>query len=338
MDLFVNSFGTYLGKHSERIVIRQKGQEAIEVPIEAVSHVWVAAKGVSLSTDLIALAHAHEVTITLLSDTGEPYGRLESFAALGRPELRRAQLLATQEARGMDLSRQIIQTKLKNQRANLCYYAKGRKQAQPDNYDALMTAAERIKVKVDDVSALPLQDVEAYRATLMGHEGQAAKYYWSALRQILPTSLAFPGRVYPKAQDVVNACLNYGYGILYGLAWSAILRVGLDPYAGFLHGSKQGAPALVFDFVEEFRQLVVDRSLLGSLLKRWTPDFMEGEAGILTAHSRQEMAQKVLNTLDKAVPWEGKSIALRDVLLRKAYNLRDFIQQGAVYTPFTASW
>ena len=37
---------------------------------------------------------------------------------------------------------------------------------------------------------------------------------------------------------------------------------GLDPYAGFLHSDLYGRTSLVFDVMEEFRQQIVDRSIL----------------------------------------------------------------------------
>ena len=57
----------------------------------------------------------------------------------------------------------------------------------------------------------------------------------------------------------MNALLNYGYGILYSQVWSALTLAGLEPFAGFLHVDRPGKPSLVLDFIEEFRQPIVDQ-------------------------------------------------------------------------------
>src|SRR5204862_398077 len=73
------------------------------------------------------------------------------------------------------------------------------------------------------------------------------------------------GREGRGATDPLNAALNYGYGILYAQVERALLLAGLDPYAGFLHADRPGKPSLVLDLIEEFRQAVVDRTLIGQV-------------------------------------------------------------------------
>jgi CRISPR/Cas system-associated endonuclease Cas1 len=75
-------------------------------------------------------------------------------------------------------------------------------------------------------------------------EAQEADRYWSRLGV---------RRDYPHARDPVNACLNYSYGLLYSRARVSIHRVGLDPTVGFLHVPRADSQALVYDWVEAFR-------------------------------------------------------------------------------------
>lgn len=49
MRLIVDGFGAFIGKHSERIVVRDKAAKVQEVPLFEVEHVLVTASGVSLS-------------------------------------------------------------------------------------------------------------------------------------------------------------------------------------------------------------------------------------------------------------------------------------------------
>ncbi len=48
----------------------------------------------------------------------------------------------------------------------------------------------------------------------------------------------------------------------------AVSYAGLDPYAGYLHADRPGKPSLVLDLMEEFRQQVVDRTVITLLSKR----------------------------------------------------------------------
>ena len=41
--------------------------------------------------------------------------------------------------------------------------------------------------------------------------------------------------------------------MLYGELRRALVKVGLDPYFGLMHGSERDQGSLVFDLIEEFR-------------------------------------------------------------------------------------
>ncbi len=132
--------------------------------------------------------------------------------------------------------------------------------------------------------------------------------------------------------------LNYGYGVLYAQVEQAVLLAGLDPYAGFLHADRPGKPSLVLDLIEEFRQGVVDRTLIG-LVNRHVP-FKQDEESLLTQETRSRIAEKVLERLDgSAELYEGKRQALRFILQCQARHLASFLRgDREQYTPFVAGW
>ncbi len=53
MQLIIDTFGCFVGKHSERIVVRNKQETKQEVPMINVEHLLIIAGGVSLSSDVI---------------------------------------------------------------------------------------------------------------------------------------------------------------------------------------------------------------------------------------------------------------------------------------------
>ncbi len=67
---------------------------------------------------------------------------------------------------------------------------------------------------------------------------------------------SFNGRNRRPPKDPVNVLLSLGYTLLENSIFSSAKINLLDPYIGFFHSDKKGAPALVLDLMEEWRPLV----------------------------------------------------------------------------------
>jgi CRISPR-associated protein Cas1 len=175
------------------------------------------------------------------------------------------------------------------------------------------------------------------RGQLLSTEGRAAKKYWGALKQVIPEQYGWPGRKGRGARDPVNAALNYSYGILYGQIERALVLAGLDPYGGFIHADRPGKPSLVFDLIEEFRQVVVDRTVVGMANKGTKLDL--DEKGLLVEKSRRAIAEKVLARLEAAERYERKRHPLRAIIQNQARHIATFVRgDRAAYEPFVAKW
>jgi CRISPR-associated protein Cas1 len=146
------------------------------------------------------------------------------------------------------------------------------------------------------VQAVAGHTVDAIREALMGIEGRFGARYWQALAPLIPVELAWPGRETRGASDPFNQVLNYGYGVLYKQVEYALVLAGLDPYAGLLHADRPGKPSLVLDLIEEFRQAVVDRTLLGQLNRGWQIE--RDEAGRLSTAARERIVARVMERLE----------------------------------------
>jgi CRISPR-associated protein Cas1 len=59
----------------------------------------------------------------------------------------------------------------------------------------------------------------------------------------------------------MNAMLNYAYAVLESQVRIATVSEGLDPMIGYLHASRPGPVALVYDLMDPLRPQV-DRSVL----------------------------------------------------------------------------
>jgi CRISPR-associated protein Cas1 len=169
----------------------------------------------------------------------------------------------------------------------------------------------------------------------MGLEGVGGRLYWKQIGNLLPEHLAFEGRRHQGADDAANAALNYGYRILMSHVWGAVMNAGLEPFAGFLHVDRSGKPSLVLDLVEEFRQPVVDRAILGWLHKGGR---LNMENGLLDAVSREAVASRILLRLVAVEPHRGKQHQDRLIIQMQARLVASAVRGLRVYRPFSFKW
>ncbi len=98
---------------------------------------------------------------------------------------------------------------------------------------------------------------------VLGFEGNAAKCYFQCFAKLLyGTEFCFGGRKARPPKDPVNAMLSYGYSFLHRSIIAAIERHGLHPNFGFMHKMKRGHATLASDLIEDYRALLVDRTVL----------------------------------------------------------------------------
>ena len=116
----------------------------------------------------------------------------------------------------------------------------------------------------------------------------------------------------------------------------AILLAGLEPFAGFLHADRPGKPSLTLDLLEEFRQPVVDRVVIGMVGKRMPITLRED--GLLDDASRQAIAERVVERIEDGLErYEGKRRTLREIIQTQAHHLATYLRgDRPTYTGFVA--
>jgi CRISPR-associated protein Cas1 len=336
--LIVEQFGAYVGKHSERLRV-SKGKETLaEAPLMHLEQVLVSGRGVSLSTDAIAACGRAGIPIHMIDGRGRPLASFYAAGLTGTVQTRRAQLMAYYDQRGAALAKAFAGGKIANQASLLKYMAKYRKETAPDLYRAMRRRASEVLQHVEELRELAGATPDEVRFQLLSVEGRAAQMYWAAIKEVAPPELNWPGRKTRGAKDGLNAALNYGYGILYGQVERALVLAGLDPYAGFIHVDRPGKPSLTLDAIEEFRQPVVDRTVLGLANKGF--GFKQDDDKLLTEETRHTLAEKVLERLEESTErYEGKKQVLRVIIQSQARHLATYLRgERAEYTPFVCGW
>ncbi|MDR3219051.1 MAG: CRISPR-associated endonuclease Cas1, partial [Dysgonamonadaceae bacterium] len=109
---------------------------------------------------------------------------------------------------------------------------------------------ENYRKKVKDLQGDMVSDIAAQ---LRGWEGIVSKIYFEKMNIFLPERYRFEQRSQNPATDVINAMLNYGYGMLYGKIEGSLICAGIDPYIGILHRDEYNRPVLVYDVIEKYR-------------------------------------------------------------------------------------
>ena len=338
MDLIVEGKGLFIGKHQGRICVYREQKKIQETPLIHLKQIVIVDSGVGISSDVVRLCSEEGIPIHFLDKRGTTLAGLYATGLNGTILTRRAQLLAYTTAQGVIVSKAFVRGKITNQLNLLRYFAKSRKEDLPDLYQEIEYVVGDLRDAQQAITDLQGSCMQDLREQLLSIEGRAAQHYWHIIKSILPSSIEWPGRETRGARDLFNALLNYGYGVLYAQVEQAILLAGLDPYAGFLHADRPGKPSLVLDVIEEFRQCVVDRTIIG-LLNRHVPLEQDDEQ-LLTEETRRKVAQKVLERLDgSAELYEQKRQALRFILQSQARHLASFLRgDRADYEPFIAGW
>jgi len=334
--LVVDGPGFYVGKHSERLQVKLYKEIVEEAPLFNLEGVLIVGRGVSLSSDVVAVCAERGIALNFLSEREEPQATLIPSALGATVKTRRQQLAAFGDERGVHLAKAFATGKLINSARLLRYLAKNRRESRPRDYEAAGSAAILIEALSRQLARLEGATVDALRQSILTLEGHAAETYWTAARGLLLAEVDWQGRHTRGAQDPVNASLNYGYKILHTHVQRAILLAGLDPFGGFLHVDRPGKPSLVLDMVEEFRQMAVDRCVF-ALFNQGV--HMETEDGWLSQASRRAIVDRLRERMEGIEVYEGKRQALRIIVQNQARRVASYLRgEREAYQPFVGRW
>jgi CRISPR-associated protein Cas1 len=340
LTVSLSGFGGYVGKKSERLVLKKKdGKVVWQIPFDHLHELQLASSGLSVSVDAVAALADRGVRVSIVGYDGRPVAQIASPMLTASVQIRRAQLDALENGRGLMLARAIATGKLLNQARLLKYCLKNLRQTQPEMYQAIQDKVSTILRARRDVLRGPWSDLEKARAMIMGLEGQAAKVYWAGISQLIEKQAEFTHRAHRGAGDFVNSLLNYGYGVLYSQVWGAIQNAGLEPFAGYLHTDRPGKPSLVLDLTEEFRAPVVDRTVIAALhLGQLQPPDGSVHKG-LDAETRSTLVDRLLRRLESRERWKGADYQVRSIIQMQARQVASFLTGRLVrYAPFRFKW
>jgi RNA-directed DNA polymerase len=332
--LYVMTHGAFLAAEGHDLVLKKSRQEVYRRPMQELSLVYLQGYGISVSVDAQVKLAEHDIPVVFAPPLGNPVAVMQAVQN-SASQLRRLQAVRRDDEELVRTGMAMIAAKIVNQAAVLQYFAKYRGRTEPEKAAGLMEGARQIRELA--ASVLTSDPGQAgIRATLLGMEGHAAALYWKGVASLAPAASGFGGRVTFSAEDPVNQCLNYVYGILYGEVWRAVVRAGLDPYFGLVHGSARDQGSLVFDVIEEFRAPFADRVVIGMLGRGFRPDV--GSRRLLRTAAKQQLARAFLARWRRPVQYRSKAIAPERLLGQQARSLAEVFRGEGTYHAYRMKW
>ncbi len=248
----------------------------------------------------------------------------------GMANVRKNQYLAVHDHRGFEISKSIVIQSCKNRLITIKKIGKNKN----DLNKPIKKTTKKITKYLSDLETLESVNIADVRDTLMGIEANITKKYYEILRKILKKyEWEFGPRSRRPALDKFNALLNYGYAILKSQITQFIVVSGLDLYAGFLHVDRSGRESLVLDLMEEFRQIIVDETILELIMDdKLIEDKINAEDEIeLKDEEKQLLINALFSKLDEK---HGKTTLKRHLLLQSRKLSNFLVGNSLEYKPF----
>lgn len=332
--LHVMESGCYVTIGGDELIVRKKQREMFRIPIANLTTVYLEGKGLALSADLTMHLCDRDIPVIFTPLIGVPSAVAQPVQT-ARSHVRQQQVLRREDPHIIKVGFGMLAAKVANQASVLKYFARYRRRTDPTLYEALARSADDIRS-----IALTLDGLDpcgaAARSIAMGHEGRAAAKYWASLSALMPGDLSFPGRHTRYATDPINSAVNYVYSLLYGEVWRSLIRAGLDPYFGIMHGSERDQGSLVFDMIEEYRAPFADRVVIGMLGRGF--DLGLDADGRLRNACRQKLVGAFHKQWHREVRWRGRMRAPSDILEAQATNLKGTFLDNDEYRSFRFRW
>lgn len=259
-------------------------------------------KPVSLTSYVLTKAAEYQVPVLIYNNTGKVSAWVWSHKYGSIAELRKQQVYFCDSEKGMDWVRTLIRSKVESQARNLKWLA-----------DRVPMFKDPINIQLNKVRSVSEGILKADNFdTIRGIEGSFSRKYWALLAIAMSKHIKFKNREKRQPRDQFNQCLNYLYGVLYGIVESSLLMVGIDPYIGIMHVIRHDRPVMAYDHIEPFRPWI-DKMLCELFMKGIIHDdhFQEGEYSI-TSVGRKLLIESFFSQMELKSILNNKNIKRMD--------------------------
>jgi CRISP-associated protein Cas1 len=322
MQLYINTYGTSL-KIKEGILSIKKDEKINRVPLAKVNTIFVT-RSVLLSTDVLYECLNFGIDLVVCERNGQPIGRLWNNKFGSISIIRKRQLQFSKSDYVTTWVTDHIAEKIDNQK-ELLYCFLSMDEAHKKDIHKAIGKLEDSKQKLLLLKELPMQEAAA---KIRSYEGYASRIYFQCVNMHLPFRYQFESRSRRPALDMVNAMLNYAYGILYGHLEAALIKAGIDPFIGFFHRDEYNRPVLTYDLIEPFRpwaDWVVFHLCINEAISE--NQFEIDEGGFwLAGESKRLLIQHFADFFDEIIDYKNRRFTRMLHLEKVSYDLSNHLE------------
>ena len=331
MNILIEGFNKSIHKKDNQIVIKQKDIVLDSIKANKISSLVIIGKGY-VTFDALTLIAKNNIKLISFDYTGKLNYLIES-PDWRNVKIKKQQYLLSENKKGINISREIIKSKMINQKATLTTFNKRRKIREIDEIK------NNISLQIKELNSIKLtNNHEKVKMQIMGCEGKASAYYWSGIKLLIPKDIGFEKRT-KKPIDLLNSMLNYGYAILASEITKSILINGLDPYCGFLHFDMDKRTSLTYDLIEDFRQQIVDKTLLNLINRRQvTKDDLDKRNNSIKLEKRKLIISKIQDKIHSTIKYNGEELTYGEIINKQSSNLVKTILNDEKFEGFNLHW
>jgi len=331
--LLIDQYGTTLGVKDGRFQVRIKEENTwktiADISPTELDSIAITTQGVSITAAAIELAAKYGLDLTFITKN-KPIARLipATYGSSLKTWIKQI-YHTTHKDRRTKIAQAFIEGKIHNQKIVLQSFHKTLQTTDKNN---------TIRNSIEELKKWEIIVKQAKDWKEVGQiEAKAAQEYWKAIKTLIPQTLGFQKRLKKwdlppeETPDPFNIALNIGYSILAKETWKAIFIANLNPYIGFLHAKRPGRISLVYDLMEEFRPIAVDRPLIKLARK---------EPQTLLQLKNTEQSRKAAQTIWKTILENLRTTKppLTQQITTQARKLAQALLQNTEYIPYKAEW
>lgn len=334
-DLVLSTPGLMVGKRENKLIVKKSGIVVQEVQLLNLKNVTILSDGISFTSNVVQACADYKISIDFLKRDGLPYAMLHTLY-FSEAKTGIAQLEAYNNGKCFHLVRHFIGGKITNQSNLIKYFSKYYLKRNKVFSETLEATLETLKKHASSALKLKHDDLDTFRQSMFGIEGQASARYWEAMAHIINIHIPFAGRERQGATDLVNCMLNYGYGILYSRVSEAIIKARINPNLSYLHKPEKNRPSLVYDLIEEFRQQGVDRVIISIITKSKDLKVTDGQ---LDERTKKLVATKIIERLNTVEVFRSKEMRFFEIIQHQAIAIAKYLEgENPKYKPYIRKW
>ncbi len=331
MKLIIDGYNKSIHKKDNQIAIHENSEIIESIKASKVNDITIIGKGY-ITFDALNLIAENNIKLIAINPRGQLNYILES-PDWRNVTLKKQQYKLSENKVGLELSKELIKCKMKNQKATLTTLNKNKQLKRVFSHrlkiDELIKQIEKIDLNGNN---------DEIRMKIMGLEGKASNEYWMAIKYFIPNDIGFTKRT-KKPTDLLNSMLNYGYAILASEITKSILHLGLDPYCGFLHYDMDKRTSLTFDLIEPFRQQIVDKTVISLInRKQITINDLDKRNNTIKLDARKLIVNKILGKIFSTITYDNEINSYSDLIIKQSKDLVNTILYDEEFKGFYLRW